>query len=238
MKCYNCGIELTKANKTREHIPAQNTFVGYSEEYKINRLTVPACFDCNNEYSKIDTEIRDAVGIMNEDDEKQAELSRKAVNSIMKNHDWPERIEWKNGKVAAVSFSYNTFRELHIKNFKGIFYSKYGIPIPEDYEIQIIAEGDFDDIKLTKIAQFLTDYVYEGGDLKVSGHKDIFEYKLKTLTPMHGGDSINDSPTLDNALGVVGVLVYHKNIKAVIIAAKKDYLESIKKKNDAKKVKE
>jgi hypothetical protein len=234
-QCYNCGVELNDQNRTREHIPAQNTFAGYPNEYKVNRLTVPACFECNNKYSKTDQEIRDAIGIMNDDNALQQELSRKAVASIMRNHNWPERIEWKNGKVGGVLFNYNTFRELHIKNFKGVFYQKYGFPIPEEYEIQIIAEGDYDDLKLNNIAKFLTDYVYDGGDIKFSGHPDIFQYKTKTITPMEDGLTINDSPTLDNALGIVGVLDYHKNIKAVIIAAKKDYLQSIYKKNGLNK---
>lgn len=228
--CYNCGIELTKENRTKEHIPAQNTFIGYPPDYKLNHLTVPACFDCNNQYSKIDKEIRDAIGIMNQDDDKQAELTRKAVESIMRDKDWPSRVEFKDGRVESVSFSYDTFKQLHIKNFKGLFYDKYGIFIPDDYKIEIIAEGDFEDVKLDKIAQLFAGYVADGEDFKVSGHPDIFQYKLKTLTPMYGDDQINDSPNLENALGVVGVLIYHKNIEAVIIAAKKDYLESIRPK--------
>lgn len=228
--CYNCGIELTKENRTKEHIPAQNTFIGYPPEYKLNRLTVPACFDCNNQYSKIDKEIRDAIGVMNQDDTKQAELTRKAVESIMGDKDWTSRVDFKDGKVESVSFSYDTFKQLHIKNFKGVFYDKYGIPIPEGYKIEIIAEGDFEDVKLDKIAQLLGGFVAEGEDFRVSGHPDIFQYKLKTLTPMHDSELINDSPNLENALGVVGVLIYHKNIEAVIIAAKKDYLETIRPK--------
>src|SRR5690606_20878167 len=106
--------------------------------------------------------------------------------------------------------------------------------IPDDFNVEIIAEGDFEDEKLSNIAEYLTNYVSEGGDFKVSGHPDIFQYKLKTLTPMYEGDQINDSPTLDNALGVVGVLIYHKKLSAVIIAAKKDYLQSIHKKNEGK----
>lgn len=234
-RCYNCSIELTKENRTKEHIPAQNTFIGYPPEYKLNRLTVPACFDCNNQYSKFDAEIRDAIGIMNENDPKQAELTRKAVESIMRDKNWPQRVEIINGKVESVTFSYDTFKQLHIKNFKGLFYDKYGIPLPDEFQIEIIAEGDFEDVKLDNIAQLFAGYLAEGGDFKVSGHPDIFQYKLKTLTPMYDGDQINDSPTLENALGVVGILIYHKNIEAVIIAAKKDYLESIKSKSDNNK---
>lgn len=230
--CYNCGIELTKENRTKEHIPAQNTFIGYPPEYKLNRLTVPACLNCNNQYSKIDEEIRDAIGIMNDDDSKQAELTRKAVESMMRNKDWSSRLDFKDGRVESVSFSYDTFKRLHIKNFKGLFYDKYGFPLPEEYQIEIIAEGDFENTKLDKIAQLLAGYLADGGNFNVSGHPDIFQYKLKTLTPMSGGDLINDSATIENALGVVGILIYHKNIEAIIIAAKKDFLENIHTKKE------
>ena len=77
--CYNCGNELNSQNRTREHIPAQNMFVGYPDEYKVNRITVPACYSCNNLYSKVDQEIRDAIGIMNEDNMQQHELTRKST---------------------------------------------------------------------------------------------------------------------------------------------------------------
>ncbi|WP_378187512.1 hypothetical protein ACE939_04100 [Aquimarina sp. W85] len=225
--CYNCGIELNDENRTREHIPAQNTFAGYSNEYKQNRLTVPACHTCNNQYSKIDQEVRDAIGIMNEDNEEQQELTRKSVKSIMRRRNWMDRVHFSDGKVVAVSFDYNVFRELHIKNFKGVFYEKYGYPIPDKYGIEIIAEGDEEDQKLMGIAQHLYNYVSEGNDWNVSGHEDIFQYKMKSLTP-DANDQIFDSSDLKNALGIVSVLVYHKNLSPVIIAAKKDFLERIK----------
>ena len=225
--CYNCGIELNDENQTREHIPAQNTFAGYPEEYKQNRLTVPACHACNNQYSKIDQEIRDAIGIMNENNEEQQELTRKSVKSIMRSKNWLDRVHFADGKVVAVSFDYNVIRELHIKNFKGVFYEKYGYPIPDEYDIEIIAEGDEEDQKLMGIAQHLYHYVSEGNNWSFSGHEDIFQYKMKSLTP-DDNDQIVDSPDLENALGIVSVLVYHKQLSPVIFAAKKDFLERIK----------
>lgn len=83
-KCYNCGIDLNEENKTREHIPAKNLFAGYSDEYKKNLLTVPACRKCNEEFSKTDQQVRDAIGIMNEDDQKKHEATRRSVKSILR----------------------------------------------------------------------------------------------------------------------------------------------------------
>ena len=227
-KCYNCGIDLTNENKTREHIPAQNTFVGYPPEYKNNRLVIPACHTCNNQYSKIDQEIRDAIGIMNENNDMQGELTRKSVKSIMRRENWMDRLHFDDGKVSAVTFDYNEFKNLHIKNFKGVFYEKFGYPLPEEFEVEIIAEGDEEDKKLMGIAQNLYNYVAEGNHWKVSGHQDVFQYKIKTLTPDEKGQ-ITDADNLENTLGIVGVLVYHKTISPVIFAAKKEYLEKIKK---------
>jgi len=222
LRCYNCGIQLTKDTKTREHIPAQNTFVGYSPEYKKNRITVPACHTCNNEYSKIDQEIRDAIGVINEDNEKQKEITRKAAKSITRNRNWTDRINFRNGQVASVSFSYNKFKKLHIKNFKGLFYHKYGFPIPENYEIAIIAEGDEGDKKLMGIAQNWYNYVAEGDNWNASGHKDIFQFKIKYMT-CDENDTIIDGGDIKDAIAFVGVLVYHKTLCPVIFAAKEDF---------------
>jgi hypothetical protein len=79
MKCCDCGIHLNKTEKTAEHIPAKNLYSTYPEEYKQNLLTVPACKSLNNRYSKIDQVIRDAIGIMNENDANQLSLTKKAV---------------------------------------------------------------------------------------------------------------------------------------------------------------
>ena len=132
----------------------------------------------------------------------------------------------ESGRVVSVSFSYDSFKELHIKNFKGAFFDKYGYPIPDEYVIDIIAEGDQEDPNLNGIGKMLFGYVAEGNNWNISGHEDIFKYKLKSFTPTDG-ENVFDTPELDNSLGVVGILIYHKSILAVVIAAKKDFLESL-----------
>ena len=84
MKCYNCGIDLNKSIKTKEHIPAKAYFVGYGDDYKNNRITVPACRKCNDQYSKLDNEIRDAIGVSNENEADLMELTRKSTKSIFR----------------------------------------------------------------------------------------------------------------------------------------------------------
>ena len=83
-RCYNCGCEFTDDNKeTVEHIPMQALYAGYSPEYKINRITVPGCYKCNHEYAKIDQELRDFIGITNDNDEAQLELTAKSCKETL-----------------------------------------------------------------------------------------------------------------------------------------------------------
>lgn len=233
-RCYDCRTLLNQENSTREHIPAQNTFAGYPPEYKNNRLTVPACHTCNNEYSKIDQEIRDAIGIQNDENEEQQELTRKSVKSIMRRANWLDRLHFSNGKVIAVTFSYDDFQQLHIKNFKGIFHHKYGSPLPADFEIFTIAEGDEENANLMGIAKSLYSYVEQGDNWQISGHEDIFQFKIKSLTPSPA-DLIEDDPNIENALGFVAVLKYHKTLTPVIIAAKTEFMEKIKQSHVSKR---
>ena len=59
--CYNCSKELVENEITREHIPARTLFDGYGNEFKTNRITVPACLECNNKYSKCDEVLRNLI---------------------------------------------------------------------------------------------------------------------------------------------------------------------------------
>lgn len=228
--CYDCRKPLNNENSNKEHIPARNLYNGYPEEYKKNRLTVPACIDCNHKYSKIDQEIRDAVGIMNENDPNQQELTRQAVKSILRRNNWKDRVEQnRNGDVISVSFSYDELKQLHIKNFKGIFYHTYGIPVTETFEIEIVSDGDEEYEHLLRVAQVMHDYINGFNDWKESGNKEVFMYNIKTMAINEQGN-IDDDGDVESALAVVGVLIYHQRLSAVIVAAKKEYLETIKNK--------
>ena len=92
-RCYNCGCEFTDDNKeTVEHVPMQALYAGYSPEYKVNRITVSGCYKCNHEYAKIDQELRDFIGITNDNDEAQLELTAKAVRNITRVKDFWKRL--------------------------------------------------------------------------------------------------------------------------------------------------
>ena len=117
MKCYNCGISLTKETKTREHIPQQNLFKGFPNEYKNNRITVPSCFDCNNGMSHIDDELRNFASIFDDGTSNKEGLIR-AFNSFTRKD--VERIKIY-GDGAGVQFDKIDIYSLFEKNAKGIY---------------------------------------------------------------------------------------------------------------------
>lgn len=51
-QCFNCGNFFTKEEITKEHIPAKALYAGYDNEYKLNRITVPSCYKCNQSFSE------------------------------------------------------------------------------------------------------------------------------------------------------------------------------------------
>lgn len=226
MICYNCGVELNKENKTVEHVPAKNLYDDFDDSFKQNRITVPACNTCNGLYSKIDQEVRDVLAIKNNDVNEKKELTRKGVKSILLRSNWKNRVytdEQKN--VRAVDFSYDDLKQIHIKNFKALFYRKYGFPVPDNFVIEIIADGDDN---LIKTAQVLHDYVRTDKNWEVSGHQDVFKFILKDMTPDEAKGIFYESGNWDDIIGVAGLLVYHDDIGAIVLAGKRAYVESCK----------
>lgn len=230
MKCYNCGIELTDLTNHGEHIPAKNIFATLPTEYKLQLLKVPACLPCNNSYSKIDQEIRDAIGILNDKNDLLNELTKKSVASIMRRKNWKDRvIIGENGTEIEVSFSYNEFKTLHIKNFKGLFYSKYGFPISPEYKIDIISEYE-EGLNIQKIADSMYEYInYENDSWPYIGHEEVFKYKLKAM--VDGKDGLfYDKEDITGAVGFVCALNYFDQIKSLVMAFKPGYF-SVKENN-------
>ncbi|MFN7115450.1 MAG: hypothetical protein ACK4TA_01545 [Saprospiraceae bacterium] len=227
MYCYNCGKELKKGDKTKEHIPARSLFVGYGDEYKKNRITVPACYKCNNDYSKIDHAIRDAIGVVNNDvnDDNAKELSRKAVKSIISNKNWKNRVSFNfKGQVESVKFDYNTFKRIVIKDFKGIFYKEFGFPLPDSWRLEIIAEFETNE-KLTKAAIDISSYLDKDIDWSESGHANIFKYKFKTMA-VGKNELIYDSDDLDIANNMASIQIYHDKFAFIVMATRKSFLNA------------
>jgi hypothetical protein len=224
--CYNCGIALTADNSTVEHVPAKNLYEGFDIEFKVNRITVPACVICNNLYSKIDQEIRDALAVKNDDPQQRKDLTNKGVRSILRRANWTDRTHFNsNGQVIAVNFSYSDLRKIHIKNFKALFFRKYGFPVPGNFEIDIIADGDDSRIET---AQLIHDYLCVDREFEFSGHPAIFKFIVKDMTPDKEMDTVYESGDFYKLIIVAALLIYHDNMGAVVVAGKKDYIENCK----------
>lgn len=225
--CYNCGDPIDEDDKTKEHVPAKNLYQGFGEEYKINLITVPACSKCNNIYSKIDQELRDALAVINDDVEAKKELTSKGVRSILRRSNWKDRTHFNHeGKVIAVNFNYEELQQLHIKNFKALFFLKYAFPVPEDFEIAIIADGDTEKIESAGI---LYNYLFKEKEFKHSGHPEIFKYILKDITLGNNEDEeLYESEDFDQLIAIAAILIYHNEICAIVLAGKEEFIESCK----------
>ena len=228
MNCYNCRKEISENENHAEHIPAKNLYSTYHAKYKNNLLKVPCCFDCNNSFSKIDQEIRDAIGILNKNNEIQSELTKKSVKSILRSKEGNKRIEFLDEKNQfQVSFNYDDFQKLHVKNFKGLFYNKYGLPFPINFEFCLIGEGDENNEKLQKIKKQLNTYLDLDKNWSIVGHKDIFKYKIKAMIPNYNG-IFNDGLDIENSISFVCKMEYHNIIKPLLFINRKDNMTNLK----------
>ena len=224
VKCYNCGREIRDDEITKEHIPAQSLFTGFDEKYKINRITVPACFDCNNKYSKVDEEFRNMIGIKAKR-EQNFSLTDKAVRSLKRMDPTSSRLHLDFlGNVIGVEFHEQTILDFHKKNFKGVFFHQYGFPLPDDYELFVnIDENEYSEFIIGVIGYLKTFFEW-----KCSGHKDVFSYCIQPLRLGIVNDNKEDLKPAINENVFVGAFVYNQEHGALVFAVRKDYLEKIK----------
>ncbi|MBK8565568.1 MAG: hypothetical protein IPN76_20035 [Saprospiraceae bacterium] len=234
MLCYNCRIELNKDNQSKEHIPAQAFFAGYGNDFKINRITVPACKRCNIGYSKTDQELRDAIGVTNDRNEHSREYTRKSVSSILKKKGRNKLYSDEKGSIIAVSFAYNDFKKTVIKDFKGVFHHKFGYPLPRGWKIEIVS-GFEEKSRPQRAASSIYAHL-NSSNWSISGHTDIFRFKIEICTPDANG-FINYTTEIGNAISVIGVQEYNNKLSFVIIAAKHRHLNSKKSKEKRRKKK-
>jgi len=209
--------DLTKVNRTKEHIPARTFFVGYPIEYKDQRKTVPACRTCNEEFAKIDDQLRDVIGILNNGDPNKAELTRKSVKKILTNKkELSDRITINQDSIE-VTFDKLILDTLHKKNFKGIYSLIKKSPLSDDFKLDVYSAGN-DEKKLSLGAEFRSE-MERMRDWEKSGHEDVFKYKLcyfdlttDTLKPFE--------ETTNDFIFLVAALEYNKEITAMVVAAK------------------
>lgn len=220
--CYNCLKELDKKDITREHIPAKNLFVGYDEKYKVNRITVPACYTCNNQYSPTDKEFRNMIGIIAKRKENK-EITKKAVSSLLETQN-QERLN-KNifGSVSGIMFDKVSVEDYHKKNLKGLYYFQYGKPLSDNYTLFVnIDEDDYSHFTLGVLGYLKDLFIW-----KQSGHPDILSYCIQPFRLGITNESKADLSLQDNEDFVVGCLKYNQEHAALIIAVRNQYLENL-----------
>jgi hypothetical protein len=228
--CYNCRKEFDAKDITKEHIPAKNLFEGYDEKYKVNRITVPACSECNGKYSPTDEEFRNMIGVIAKRKENQ-KITEKAVKSILRKESGKQRLSINDlGKISGVSFGQTPIEDFHKKNFKGLFYHQYGTVLPDNYELFVnIDENDWSDITLGILG-----YLKDLFTWKHSGHPDILSYVIQPFRIGMSNPTKKDlSPQKDENI-FVGYLDYNKEHAALVLAVRKEYLEEIKNKKASK----
>lgn len=205
--CFRCGKSLTNENVTREHIPAKAFYSGLPEEYKSNLLTIPACLECNQAHAKIDETMRDAIGIMNHDNAAHGEITRKAVKSILRKSKFNNLFFDENGQVVAVNFELNSFLDSALKTHFGIFYSKYGVPIPNNFESKIVFEGKpFEDLHTYEV-EVIERYGWE----KI-GHPDVLRFQIQDIHIDDQGRVYSKGDFRDSIL-VLSVMIFYNHFK-------------------------
>jgi hypothetical protein len=201
--------------ETVDHIPQQCLYNGYGSDYSKNRITVPSCRECNDNFSKIENDLRDLIGIANDKNKQQLELTRSGVKSILAQKDWLDRLYVdNNGNVRGVEFDRTRLELNHLKNFKGLYYKEFKTILPQDYNINIIDQAT-EEIQINYVFSFLE----KNAIWKTSGHEDIFRYKL-TLYKKENNQIIMTNKISDS-LGIFCLLEYHKTVLILILGNKK-----------------
>jgi hypothetical protein len=219
MECYNCGKEVSKKDSTltREHIPAQNLFAGYGDEYKKNRIVVPSCKTCNNGSHKVDEEFRNLIGTISERDDLGT-ISKNTAKSIINRNKQFDRLLIEQGKVKGVKFNEKLVLDNHIKIFKGLFYHQYGKPIGLEYKIVAT-------INPTNFTGSCVNYLMNTFDFKFSGHPDIFKYILQPFREGVNNPSKQDLEPDENEGYFVCLIEYNKSHAAMVLATNKDLVK-------------
>ena len=214
VRCYNCGCLLDNSNQTKEHIPPKNLFAGYGDNYKINRIVVPACHNCNNTYSPLDEDFRNFIGTISNVKENDV-ISRKAAESMVANTKERNRIYVDSlNQVIGVKFDASQIEKYHIKNFKGLFYYQYGYSLPQDYKFYVSFDNDdHSDYTSTCLSYLKNNYRWN-----FSGHENIFKYILQPVRKILENPDKNDLQIKEDDNLFACIMIYNQSHCALVCA--------------------
>jgi len=226
-RCYNCGIsfdKLEKSERTKEHFPAQTHYNGYAEEYKFNRKTVPACQCCNDGYSKIDHYVRDAVGVLNENDPNKKELTQQAIRNLFADKKNLAKRLSLSDNGAYFNFDIAKLDAVHKKNFKCIYAKTFSKPISDDFKLDAYSDGH--ENKKLKLGSVFLEELNNMDDWQVSGHEKVFTYKIAEIDIKT--NSLINVVENDEPKFMIAAMKYNDTITSLVIAAKPEIKELIK----------
>lgn len=215
MKCYNCDVQLNKSNRTKEHIPSQNLFVGYSNDTKKNRITVPACKKCNSIFAKIDEEFRNFIGVINKHPDNKGIVEKAERGFYMIRKNIPRVVSLDENRTG-VKFDTNLIDDYHIKNFKGIFYKQYNKPI-----IGYTILPTWDESDKSRRTLKLISYLIQNFEWKVSGNEKIFRYIIQPFRENLKHSSKEDLKLNEGEQYIMSIMEYNKQ-HAVLVLAERD----------------
>jgi hypothetical protein len=216
IRCYNCGSLISRKYKTetKEHIPAQNLFEGFNEKYKINRIVVPSCLDCNNGSSIIDEEFRNLIGVASNYSYLNS-ISSNAAESMIKNGQFNRILVDEFGNIKGVRFNKELINKNHIKVFKGLFFHKYKKPISNEYQIISTIDPTNDTGKVLN-------YLESNFKWKFSGHPDVFSYILQPFREnLSGQEILEDLIPRNDENYFLSALKYNNTHAAIVYASLK-----------------
>ncbi len=179
IRCFNCEKQISRkaGDQTVEHIPIQSLFEGFGDDYKLNRITVPCCYKCNNESSKVlDEEFRNFIGSISNHSDMQP-IANKTIKSVLHYKKQFDRIHIDENRKFGIIFKKNLIAEYLKKVFKGVFYYQYKYPLPSQYTLGVDLDGD----KIGKLSAQCMNYLLLNFEYKHSGSPYIFKYILQPL---------------------------------------------------------
>lgn len=220
-KCYNCGREFVKADLTKEHIPPRCFSDVYSDDHKKNRITVPCCHPCNNEFSKIDNELRDMIAVAKDARDGNMDFLEKGMKSIFQGKQLGKDFGYDpRRKQVGIKFDYELLEAMFLKCHKGIFYHKYNEPLDEKFVSQASQKLINDKHNSPLDRGFVNIHQSHRDSFIFSGHKEIFAASI--LAHKEGPNAtFVSTENLNECFAVSSYLVYHDIIDCLVLSVKK-----------------
>lgn len=199
-------------------------FRGYEDSFTHDLITIRAKKTCNLSYSHVDDELRNFVAILT-DGKNNQNMLKKTFSSIARKDK--ERFQ-PDEHGFGISFDYGMILKLNEKNFKGLFYYEFGVPFPNDqFRIFSLTETEGDE-KIKKLAKFLFQQFLEPiVRWKVSGHEDVFRYKIVMLKSDDDKD-FSETENLNEMIVAICAMHYYKTVIGFSIGINTEWFEKIK----------